>query len=120
MPANAREVDGEAMTATVLQFHDVVPASQVVQVVTAYEAAKRRRQLMKNPRVMALAKLPVGGNGIPWPYPLLKAQRSDHVYLQTTDRVRAQEVLRDPKAKWEIYFSTQTRLYGQVRVRRVR
>jgi len=110
--------------ARVLVAFDYLPASQVTQIVERYEAEQHRLVLEKNPRIATLARLPVGGRGVPWPYsvtPLGPGRVNEH--LQSMDRYRAQVLLGEPDAKWQLYRPTNIGPglpHGQLYVRRVR
>lgn len=97
-------------------FSDMVPASIVGKIVDRYVYEQWLGEVRKNPRIRALADLPVGGRGVFWPW---GSKRGTGLYLQSADRYRAQAVLDNPKAKWEIYFPTRPGI-GVPYVRRVR
>ena len=123
MPSYQRTVDAVALARTVEGLDEIVAASFVVKIVERYVREQWLGEVRKNARVMALAGLKVGGTGIPWRWgtPDGRKRSKDKLYLQSVDRYRAQAVLDDPKAKWEMYYgTTPSGVYqGQAMVRRV-
>ena len=113
MPSYFRSPKPKALAAT-LKALDYLPASQVVQIVERYEREVWLTEVAKNPRIVALAALEVGGKGVPWSWgtapgprrttPTSGGRTQPKLYLQSVDRYRAQALLDDPEAKWEIYM----------------
>lgn len=106
-----RKIDDVALERTVTAL-DYMPASQVRQIVEHYTREQWLTELRKNPRVLLLTQLAVGGRGVPWtwgvkgrtpPCPSPGGRRTPKLYVQSVDRSRAQALLGDPDAKWEIY-----------------
>lgn len=87
-----------ALAATVTEF-EYIGRRAVAQIVDYYAHELRLQRLRENPRIMALARMPVGGSKF-WAH-TTNQKRGRH-YLQTPDVDRAREVLRDPNARWRL------------------
>lgn len=114
-----RPVDAAAMQRVIAHYSATIPAAHVRRVVERYCHEQWLGEVAKNPRIMLLASLTPGGKGTPWPY--VYTNRHGRQYLQSADRYRAQALLGDPEAKWQIYYSRQRVSEGKsdVMIRRV-
>lgn len=115
MASNRRTVDAKAVD-RVVQHFDYVPASQVRQIIERYVYEMWVTQIARNPYIQELVKLKVGGPSIPWDR-TIDQRNGRSSYLQSADRYRAQALLGDDNARWEVYRDLRN---GYNRVRRVR
>lgn len=98
MTAERSHADPEARAATIAEF-DYIGRRAVAQIVDHYAHELRLQRLRENPRVMRLASLPVG-RAVFWEYG--SHTKRGYRYLQSVDRDRAREVLKDPHARWKL------------------